>query len=141
MFKISGIAVRTMLTFLILTTVVVGDAQAAKEPLDPRCVEYNKQFNQPEGQECLTPEEKARAKAKRDAERRQATQKAEAVRLSKLPGVRIGMTPEQVRNESSWGAPKDINRTTTESGIREQWVYGGGNYLYFTNGKLTAIQN
>ena len=65
-----------------------------------------------------------------------------------LPGARIGMTTKAVINETQWGAPKKINRTTTASGVREQWVYDhcGYNrcyngYLYFTNGKLTAIQN
>jgi hypothetical protein len=55
-------------------------------------------------------------------------------------GVRIGMTSRQVLN-SSWGKPSDINRTTTAAGVTEQWVYGDSAYLYFTNGKLTAIQN
>jgi len=42
--------------------------------------------------------------------------------------------------KSSWGKPKAVNRTTTTSGISEQWVYSGG-YLYFRNGVLTTIQN
>lgn len=42
---------------------------------------------------------------------------------------------------AAWGRPQDINRTTTAAGTREQWVYGGRNYLYFTNGRLEAIQN
>lgn len=54
-------------------------------------------------------------------------------------GVRVGMTAEDVL-ASSWGAPRDVNRTTTAYGVREQWVYTGG-YLYFENGKLTTIQN
>jgi hypothetical protein len=58
-----------------------------------------------------------------------------------LPGARIGMTTKQVRERTSWGEPDDINSTTTAYGTSEQWVYGGGNYLYFTNGRLTAIQN
>jgi len=53
--------------------------------------------------------------------------------------VRIGMTKEMC--EDSWGKPESINRTTNAYGISEQWVYGGGNYLYFDNGKLTSIQN
>lgn len=40
----------------------------------------------------------------------------------------------------SLGRPKDINRTTTGSSHTEQWVYEG-RYLYFTDGKLTSIQN
>lgn len=69
-------------------------------------------------------------------------------RQESLPGVKIGMSAKTVINETSWGAPKKINRTTTASGVREQWIYDhcGYNrcysgYLYFTNGILTAIQN
>lgn len=58
----------------------------------------------------------------------------------KKSGVTLGMTPEQAL-QSSWGRPERINRTINSSGIFEQWVYGNGNYLYFTNGKLTTIQN
>jgi hypothetical protein len=65
----------------------------------------------------------------------------EAKRLAALPGARIGMTAEQVLKETSWGKPRSINRTTTAYGTREQWVYGNSNYLYFTNGVLTSIQN
>lgn len=53
--------------------------------------------------------------------------------------VRIGMTKEMC--EDSWGKPESINRTTNAYGTSEQWVYDGGNYLYFDNGKLTSIQN
>lgn len=55
-------------------------------------------------------------------------------------GVRIGMTAEAVWR-SSWGKPQYVNTTTTAYGSREQWVYGGGNYLYFEDGRLVAIQN
>lgn len=54
-------------------------------------------------------------------------------------GVSIGMTKSEAL-ASNWGKPNDINRTTTANGTEEQWVFDGG-YLYFTNGKLTAIQN
>lgn len=74
-----------------------------------------------------------RAKQKKAA----AAAKAQAAR----PGVRIGMTKAQVINETNWGNPQHINRTTTAAGTREQWVYGDGNYLYFVNGTLTSIQN
>lgn len=64
--------------------------------------------------------------------------------LPQNPAV-IGMTPEQVMTETNWGKPTQINRTTTANGIREQWVYRNAanrsQYLYFVNGKLTAIQN
>ena len=55
-------------------------------------------------------------------------------------GVSIGMSHEDVF-ASSWGRPQSVNNTTTRYGLHEQWVYGGHNYLYFENGKLTTIQN
>lgn len=57
----------------------------------------------------------------------------------KREGVSIGMSEQQAL-DSSWGRPERVNRTTTAYGTREQWVYGR-NYLYFTDGVLTAIQN
>lgn len=62
--------------------------------------------------------------------------------------VRIGMTEDEA--VAAWGEPDEINRTTAASGVTEQWVYdeydGYGNaipknFLYFTNGLLTTIQN
>lgn len=55
-------------------------------------------------------------------------------------GVTIGMTQAEVL-ESSWGKPSNVNRTIRASGVTEQWVYPGGSYLYFTDGKLDTIQN
>ena len=52
--------------------------------------------------------------------------------------VRIGMTAEQAR--AAWGAPEDVNRTTTPFGTSEQWCYDGS-YLYFDDGILTSFQN
>ena len=78
----------------------------------------------------------AAAQEKADAAREKAT----AAAKRRKEGVHIGMTSEEVRG-SSWGKPDSINTTTTKYGTREQWVYGIGNYLYFENGKLTAIQN
>jgi len=53
--------------------------------------------------------------------------------------VWIGMSDSQAYD--SWGAPKDINRTTSAYGKKEQWVYDNNQYLYFKDGKLTTIQN
>lgn len=54
--------------------------------------------------------------------------------------VKIGMTQDMCI--ASWGEPDSINKTITSNGASEQWVYEGiGEYLYFTNGILTAIQN
>jgi CRISPR/Cas system-associated endoribonuclease Cas2 len=52
---------------------------------------------------------------------------------------RIGMTSNQVLS-SAWGHPSHINKTTTATGIHEQWVYERGRYLYFENNRLTAMQ-
>ena len=57
----------------------------------------------------------------------------------KRKGVSLGMSQQDVI-DSSWGKPRDINRTIGSYGTHEQWVYGGG-YLYFENGILKTIQN
>lgn len=67
-------------------------------------------------------------------------EKARRAEMEK-PYPRIGMTKEQVVKRTNWGTPNDINRTITAGGTREQWVYGIGRYLYFSNGILTAIQD
>lgn len=59
------------------------------------------------------------------------------------PLPRIGMTKSEVE-QSSWGKPSEINRTTTQYGVREQWVYRGTSktkYIYFEDGIVTAIQD
>lgn len=84
---------------------------------------------------------KRAAKLKADKEKLKAdAEKRKQLAEWKKQGVTIGMTAERVRL-SSWGRPQSINRTTYASGEREQWVYGGHNYLYFVNGILTTIQN
>lgn len=52
----------------------------------------------------------------------------------------IGMTEYEVRN-STWGSPKDINKTTTAYSTYEQWVYRNYRYIYFENGIVTSIQD
>ncbi|AVI29794.1 hypothetical protein C3Z10_16065 [Bacillus velezensis] len=54
--------------------------------------------------------------------------------------IAIGMTKQEVIQLKDWGRPKSIHKTTTASGINEQWVYGISRYLYFDNGVLTTIQ-
>jgi hypothetical protein len=61
------------------------------------------------------------------------------VARKKSEGVAIGASMQDAI-DSSWGRPERVNRTTTAFGDREQWVYGGGNYLYFQDGVLTTIQ-
>ena len=95
-------------------------------------------------------QEAQRAKERAEREERAAQDKIEKERAKRLaerkrreamPSPRIGMTWSQVVNQTSWGKPYDINRTTTARGTREQWVYGERRYLYFDNGVLTAIQD
>jgi hypothetical protein len=74
-----------------------------------------------------------------EAADRVAAEKANRARR-KREGVRIGMSQQEVLM-SSWGRPENINRTTTASRTHEQWVYPGNQYLYFDDGRLTAIQN
>lgn len=50
----------------------------------------------------------------------------------------IGMTESEVCS-STWGMPKKKNKTETENGTHEQWVYEDG-YIYFDNGYVTSIQ-
>jgi len=84
----------------------------------------------------------AQLRSSADALDNKMAAEAERQRLAKArkEGVRIGMTTKQVL-ESSWGKPESVNRTTTARSVNEQWVYGGGSYLYFDDGVLTAIQN
>lgn len=90
-------------------------------------------------------EQRAQAQAEQKAQQQkqaeeQARKEAEEKARKKSQGVDIGMTQQDVL-DSSWGKPKDINRTVTENHVYEQWVYGYPNYLYFTDGILTSIQN
>lgn len=51
----------------------------------------------------------------------------------------IGMTADEVRN-STWDEPKEIDKTTTKYGVREQWVYSSRRYIYLEDGIVVAIQ-
>jgi hypothetical protein len=84
-------------------------------------------------------ESSSRYWAERRAEEEEAEKKRAAI--AKRPGVRIGMTAKQVIEKSSWGQPDSVNKTVSQFGVDEQWVYDSGDYLYFHNGRLTAIQN
>jgi len=82
--------------------------------------------------------ERKAAETKRLAEAKQEERKQYA-EWHKL-GVDIGMTADRA-SHSSWGRPSSINRSVYGDQVeREQWCYGGGNFLYFENGILTAIQ-
>ncbi len=63
----------------------------------------------------------------------------EVKRTLRARQIWVGATKDQAC--LAWGKPSDVNRTTTRTSVREQWVYENGGYLYFNNGVLTAIQN
>lgn len=54
----------------------------------------------------------------------------------------VGMSAKQAEN-STWGYPDKVNKTTTANNVFEQWVYrlnhGRSRYLNFINGKLSSI--
>ncbi len=77
---------------------------------------------------------------KLEEERKEKEERDVELTKRKQEGVLLGMTQEEVL-QSSWGKPKDINKTITDYGTREQWVYANYNYLYFEDGILVTIQN
>lgn len=56
-----------------------------------------------------------------------------------IKSPQIGMTPQEIQN-STWGYPEKINKTTYSWGIIEQWIYPENKYIYFQNNLVTAIQ-
>lgn len=40
----------------------------------------------------------------------------------------------------SWGQPQTVNKTITQFGVSEQWVYGSGNYVYLKGDVVTSMQ-
>lgn len=71
------------------------------------------------------------ANAKRDADHKAL--------CDRVGGVKVGLTAEGVR-KSCWGKPARINTTLTAGHTHEQWVYGSGQYVYLTDGVVTAAQ-
>lgn len=61
-------------------------------------------------------------------------------------GIELGMNQDQVMfcmQAINNGRPDKINTTTSAAGLREQWIYRVSDktwYLYFSNGRLTTIQ-
>ncbi len=53
----------------------------------------------------------------------------------------IGMSEDELL--FAWGKPSTINTTMLTTSVKKQYVYGSvsATYIYFTDGKLTAIQN
>lgn len=97
------------------------------------------EVNRIEAEKKAQEEAERKAREKKEAEEK-ARKEAEEKARKKREGVTIGMTQQEVR-DSMWGEPKSINRTVTAGHVYEQWVYGYPNYLYFTDGILTSIQN
>lgn len=112
-------------------------AELARQRLEEEKAEANRKKAEAERWEASR-REAARREAAREAARKAETKRLAAQRAK--PGVRVGMTQEQVINGSNWGRPLRINKTTSVYDVREQWVYGDGNYLYFENGILTSVQ-
>lgn len=82
---------------------------------------------------------KLKAQVEKETARLAARLEIDQKQRKKREGITLGMTASEVR-ASSWGAPRDINRTINKWGVSEQWVYDGS-YVYFENGVVTAIQN
>ncbi|MFW1807586.1 DUF4124 domain-containing protein [Acinetobacter ursingii] len=87
-------------------------------------------------------ENKVRKAQSEERARKAAYERQQAEYESRIE-PKIGMTSGQAEN-STWGYPDDVNKTTTASGVHEQWVYRRmykSKYLYFQNGILTSIQD
>lgn len=131
--------------------------QEAKKEIENDCTIF---WNQPDvikdkinDPDCQAARNRAAAKAKVAAAKAKAVVAAkEQRRLAAIKALDISDGQKQLLREKhvfmgasvemvrlAWGAPDEINRTTTAFGIHEQWVYGG-QYLYLDNGVLTAIQ-
>jgi hypothetical protein len=78
-----------------------------------------------------------------EEEKRRQLREAQKRRIfcvATLPTIAvIGMTTRQILRYAC--DPEKINSTTTGDHLSEQWVYESGTYLYFRDGKLTAIQS
>lgn len=75
------------------------------------------------------------------AERAATASKAEAkVREAAIAAkqVLVGMTREEV--ERAWGKPDRTDRSTINGGVREQWAYESGFYVYFGNDTVTSVE-
>jgi hypothetical protein len=79
-------------------------------------------------------------KVKREAEQTAKLKADAAACKAAKDTAQIGTTTEFVL-KCAMGKPKRINTTTTAQGSIEQWVYPGGVYLTFANGRMIAIQN
>ena len=75
------------------------------------------------------------------AEKAAETSKAETQTIESAIAAKqviVGMTREDV--ERAWGKPERVNRSTSGAGVREQWVYESGLYVYFGAEKVTSVE-
>lgn len=70
-----------------------------------------------------------------------ATKPAPAAQQPLLREIAVGMTKDEVLTQTRgyWRYPKSKHVTRTSYGVREQWTYTNGDYLYFENGVVTSI--
>ena len=54
---------------------------------------------------------------------------------------KIYVGDSDVKVTQIFGEPQRKNKTTTGNTVREQWVYGNGNYVYIENGVVTGWQD
>ena len=94
-----------------------------------------------------SPEAKANRIARLDARRQNAAESVAQTRLIEhsskqtvISPPMIGMTQQEVL-KSTWGKPHSVNQFETQYAKSEQWVYGNGSYVNFTDGKVTSIQS
>lgn len=87
-----------------------------------------------------------RARWVQENEHRLIPEVADAIRRGE---VIVGMTVEEASTAwAAWGLPYTVNRTRTETGVTEQYVfrrvrYPGHEHRYFyvRNGRVTAVQD
>ena len=52
--------------------------------------------------------------------------------------IRIGMS--ECGMQASWGENPDINKSVGSYGVKKQYVFRNGNYVYVRNGTVTSFQ-
>ena len=40
----------------------------------------------------------------------------------------------------AWGKPDRVDRSSSGAGVREQWAYENGSYVYFGNETVTSVE-
>ena len=129
---------------VLLLLIVTANASAVTIVIDPilsgktqTAEDFNAVFEQHIEKEKLRAiESRKRLDAKVQEWEIERQEKLEQERLlASKPDAKIGMTQQQVLNDTNWGKPKYVNTTINAYGRSEQWVYGTYQYLYFKNGR------